>query len=54
MAVASYMLPTFYPAAVKKFPALMAGDIDKYPKMGYSIGTKGATSRRLPPIVKEK
>ena len=54
MAAASYMLPTFYPVGAKKSPALMAGGVDKYPKMGYSTGTKGATSRRLPQLCNEK
>ena len=43
-----------YPVNAKKSPALMAGDIDKHPKMGYSIDAKGATSRQLPQIAKEK
>ena len=36
----------------KKSSALMAEGVDKSPKMGYSIGTKGATSRRLPQLRK--
>ena len=39
---------------VKKSPVPVAGDVDKYPKMGYSIDTKGATSRRLPQMHDEK
>ena len=34
----------------KKSSALMAEGVDKSPRMGYSIGTKGATSRRLPQL----
>ena len=34
----------------KKSSALMAEGVDKSPRMGYSIGTEGATSRRLPQL----
>ena len=35
----------------KKSPAQTAGDVDKYPQMGYSISTRGTTSRRFPQVL---